>query len=220
MAFAHKVNRVTMSGTMYNGGEIWTTGFYAGSNSGDAPAPTDDMAEVIALAWEPFFESASVKVGYLFKTATIKITPISAAGVIDIPGIKSYSYATPIQGAHVGNGHPPQCAMVATLVAGNGVGNGGKGRMYLPGIGSDIDTTGHITTGDANSIASSLATFFSTVNGSVDNPGTAINAAKTSAVTGMLAINRVLTTVKVGNVFDTQRRRRNALAETYSSDAI
>lgn len=220
MAFAHKVNRVTMSGTMYGGNEIWTTGFWAGSTSGDAPAPTVEAAEAIADAWQPFFTSVSVKVAYLFKTATIKITPYSAAGVIDVGAIKSFSYSTPIEGAHTGNGNPPQCALVATLVAGSGVGNGGKGRMYLPGIGTGIDPTGHISTGDANAIAAALATFFADVNASVDSPGIAINAAKTAPVTGFLAINRALTTVRVGNVFDTQRRRRNALAESYSSDAI
>ena len=220
MPFAHRVNRVTISGTMYNGGEIWTTGFWAGQTAGDAPDPTDLGAEMIADEWQTFFTSVSVKVAYLFKTATVKITPYSAAGAIDQDKIKSFSYATPIEGAHIGNGNPPQCSVVATLVAGSGVGNGGKGRMYLPGIGTGIDTTGHISTGDANSIASALATFFSNVNASFDNPGQAINAAKTAPITWFLAVNRTLTTVRVGNVFDTQRRRRNALAEAYSSDTI
>lgn len=220
MAFAHKVNRVTMSGTMYAGQEIWTTGFWAGSTTADAPAPTEEAAEAIATDWQTFFTSASVKIAYLFKTATIKITPYSAAGVIDVAGIKSYSYPTAIEGAHTGNGNPPQCSVVATLVAGSGIGNGGKGRMYLPGVGSGIDTTGHLATGDANSIASALGTFFANVNASIDSPGIAINAAKTAPITGFLAVNRALTVVRVGNVFDTQRRRRNALAESYSSDTI
>jgi hypothetical protein len=220
MAFAHKVNRVTMSGTMYAGSEEWTTGFWAGSPSGDAPDPTVEAAEMISEEWQTFFTSVSVKIAYLFKTATIKITPYSAAGVIDIPKIKSFSYPTAIEGAHTGNGNPPQISVVATLVAGSGVGNGGKGRMYLPGVGTGIDTTGHIATSDANAIAAALSTFFANVNASFDNPGLAINAAKTAPVTGFLAINRELTSVRVGNVFDTQRRRRNALAESYSSDTI
>jgi hypothetical protein len=220
MAFAHKVNRVTMTGQMYNGGEVWTTGFWAGSPGGDAPDPTDLGAEMIADEWQTFFTAVAVKISYLFTTQTIKITPYSAGGVIDQAKIKSYSYPAAIGGAHAGAGNPPQCAVVATLVAGSGIGNGGKGRMFLPGIGTGIDTTGHLPTGDCNSIASALATFFANVNASFDAPGLAINAAKTSATTGMLAINRELTHVKVGNVFDTQRRRRNALAEAYSTDAI
>lgn len=221
MAFAQRVNRVTMSGSMYAGGEIWTTGFYAGGTGTDAPEPTDAMAEMVADEWQTFFTSVSVKVAYLFKTATIKVTPISAAGVIDVPKIKSFSYPTAIEGAHTGNGNPPQCSVVATLIADSGVGLAGKGRMYLPGIGSGIDTTGHLATSDANAIASALATFFANVNGSFDNPGLAINASHRPIVIGdPTPINRVLTSVRVGNVFDTQRRRRNALAETYSSDTI
>lgn len=220
MAFAHKVNRVTMSGTMYGGNEIWTTGFWAGSTSGDAPAPTVEAAEMVADEWETFFTATATAISYLWHTDTVKITPYNAAGTIDVAGIRSFSYPAAIVGQSGGAGNPPQVALVATLVAGNGIGNGGKGRMFIPGLTAGVDSTGHIPTGTANTIAAGIATFLASVNASIDSPGVAINAAKTAPVTGILAINRALTTVKVGNVYDTQRRRRNALAEVYSSDAI
>jgi len=220
MAFAHKVNRVSMIGTMFGGGEEWSTGFWAGHATSDAPAPSDAMAEMIATAWQTFFTNGGVLVSYLYKTATIKVTPYNADGSIDIPGIRSFSYTTPIVGAHTGNGHPPQIAVVATLIAGSGKNNGGKGRMFIPGVGDGVDPTGHMTTSTCVNIADKLATFFSSVNASFDNPGEAINAAKTSQATGNLAQNRALTSVRVGNVFDTQRRRRNNLAEAYSSNDI
>jgi len=221
MAFAHKVNRITMTGTMYGGAEIWSTGFYAGSATADAPAPTDVMAEMIATEWQQFFTAGSVLISYLYKTATIKVTPYKVDGDIDIPGIKSFSYTTPIAGAHTGNGHPPQCAVVASLIAGNGKGLGGKGRMFIPGVGDGVDPTGHMTTSTCTSIASGLSSFFADVGASFDNPGQAINASHRDLVIDQpTPINRALTSVRVGNVFDTQRRRRNALAETYSSDDI
>jgi len=221
MAFAHKVNRVTMIGTMYSGGEIWQTGFYAGAADADAPAPTDAMAEMIADEWQTFFTATSVGISYLWKTATIKVTPYNADGSINIPGIKSHSYVSAIAGQSGAAGLPPQVALVATLVAGSGVGLGGKGRMFIPGQAGGIDTTGHISTGTAASVAGALATFLASVNASFDNPGQAINASHRDIEVGQpTPINRVLTSVKVGNVYDTQRRRRNALAETYSSDTI
>lgn len=220
MAFAHRVNRVTMSGTMYGGNEVWTTGFWAGSPSGDAPDPTDLGAEMIADEWQTFYTAVGTAISYLWLTTTIKITPYSAGGVIDQAKIKSYSYPSAIAGQSAAAGNPPQVALVATLVADNGIGNGGKGRMFIPGLTAGVDTTGHIPTGTANGVAAGIATFLGNVAASFDNPGLPINAAKTSAATGMLAINRVLTSVKVGNVYDTQRRRRNALAEVYSTDTI
>jgi hypothetical protein len=221
MAFAQKVNRITMIGTMYGGSEIWSTGFWAGHADSDAPAPTDGMAESVADEWQTFFTAGSVLISYLFKTATIKVTPYNVDGTINVPGIKTFSYATPIVGAHTGNGHPPQCAVVATLVAGNGVGLAGKGRMYIPGVGDGVDPTGHMTTSTCTSIASGLSTFFANVNASFDSPGEAINAAHRPLVIDTpTPINRALTAVKVGNVFDTQRRRRNALTEVYSLDTI
>jgi hypothetical protein len=220
MSFAHKVNRVTMSGTMYGGNEVWTTGFWCGSPSGDAPAPTEAAAEMIADEWQTFFTAVGTAVSYLWHTDTVKITPYNADGTIDIAGIKSYSYPAAIQGQSAAAGNPPQVALVATLIAGNGIGNGGKGRMFIPGLTAGVDTTGHIPTGTANTVAAGIATFLGNVNASFDNPGLAINAAKTAVATGILAINRELTSVKVGNVYDTQRRRRNALAEVYSVDTI
>lgn len=220
MAFAHKVNRVTISGHMYNGNEEWTTGFWCGATGGDAPDPTDAAAEMIADEWQTFFTSTSTSISYLWITNTVKITPYSAAGVIDVGKIKSYSYPTAIAGQNGGAGNPPQVALVATLVAGSGVGNGGKGRMFIPGLTSGVDTTGHIPTSIANTVAAGIATLLGNVGASFDAPGLPINAAKTSTTTGILAINRVLTSVKVGNVYDTQRRRRNGLAETYATDTI
>jgi len=220
MSFAHRVNRVTMSGTMYGGNEVWTTGFWCGATSGDAPDPTDAGAEMVADEWQTFFTSVSAAISYLWLTTTIKITPYSAGGVIDVAKIKSYSYPSAIAGQSGAAGNPPQVALVATLVADNGIGNGGKGRMFIPGLTSGVDTTGHIPTGTANTVAAGIATFLGNVGASFDAPGLPINAAKTSVATGTLAINRVLTSVKVGNVYDTQRRRRNALAEVYSTDTI
>jgi hypothetical protein len=221
MAFAHKVNRVSMIGTMFGGAEIWSTGFWAGHAGSDAPAPTDLMAEAVATAWTPFFTAGADLISYLYKTATIKITPYNADGTINVPGVKTFSYATPIVGAHTGNGHPPQIAVVASLIAGNGKGLAGKGRMFIPGVGDGVDPTGHMTTSTCTSIASNLSTFFANVNASIDSPGEAINASKRDFVIGDLTpINRALTAVRVGNVFDTQRRRRNALSEVYSSDPI
>lgn len=221
MAFAQRVNRITISGTMYGGSEIWTTGFYAGGTATDAPAPSDAMAEMIADEWETFFTATGTAISYLWKTATIKVTPIAADGNIDIPGIRSFSYPTAIAGQSGGAGNPPQVALVATLVADSGVGLAGKGRMFIPGLTAGVDSTGHIPTGTANTVAAGIATFLGNVNASFDNPGQAINASHRPIVIGQpTPINRVLTSVKVGNVYDTQRRRRNALAETYSTDTI
>lgn len=221
MGYAHRVNHVTMIGTMYSGGEIWSTGFFCGSTSGDAPDPTVAAAEMIAAEWQTFFTNSTNSFGYLWKTVTVKITPISAAGVIDVPKIRSYSYPTAIQGNHVGAGNPPQCTLVATLIADSGVGIAGKGRMYLPGNNAAVDSTGHVATSVATNLATTLSTFFSNVGASADAPGLPINASKgTPLTTGLLPINRTLTAVRVGTVFDTQRRRRNALAENYQTDTI
>jgi hypothetical protein len=130
-------------------------------------------------------------------------------------------YTTPIAGADVSSGHPPQIALVASLLAGTTKGVGQPGRMYFPGVAASVDPTGHIASSYPISIATTLAAFFAAINGSVDRPGAVINASAGGTGANIApAVNREITDVKVGNVYDTQRRRRNALVETYSSHAV
>jgi hypothetical protein len=66
-----------------------------------------------------------------------------------------------------------------------------------------------------------MANFFASVNGSTDAPGILVNAsqgADREIASGR--INRPVTHIRVGNVYDTQRRRRNALTEVYATDEI
>ena len=52
-------------------------------------------------------------------------------------------------------------------------------------------------------------------------PGQLINASHPPVVIGGPSpVNKVVTTIKVGNVYDTQRRRRNALAESYAAATL
>lgn len=220
MSFLHKVNRVTIFGSSYGGQEEWTTGFYLGKSDGDATAPTEAGAQVIRNEWQTFWNVSQNMIGYLWKFEGVKIATYNTDGTtIDSSVVTSY-LATADEGPSTGNGYPPQIALVASLLSAPGTGIARKGRMYIPGVAAPFDSTGHITTSYVDSVSSTLAAFFSSINASIDVPDRAILASKGTSPQPSFGINRPIESVRVGNVFDTQRRRRNQLAEAYISDLV
>lgn len=219
---AHKVVKVTLSGTMLGGGEEWQTGFYMGSLTADASAPTQAFADAVRTAWTTFWSANQSHISSYYIFTAVKCALLLKNGDYDTGSDVVNSYPTP--GVAGGGGslqYPPQVSLVATLIGGSGKGLGGKGRMYLPGVYAAIDGSGHLGSTECQSIATNLATFFNSVDSSIDAPGHAVNVSRGHKnLMGAGARNVPINGVRVGNVFDTQRRRRNALVETYSTAVV
>lgn len=218
--FERKVNKVTIYGSSFGGQEIWTTGFYIGAPGTDALVPSESTAAAIKTAWATFCGATDVVMSYMWKTEGVKVAHMNQDGSTDLDAVVNSPYTTPVEGGSGQIGYPPQVSLVATLLADNGRGLAGKGRMYLPGIAAGLDTTGHIGGTQHQNIANRLAAFFGEVEASFDG-GQVINASHGRApFTGSTATNRFVTHVRVGNVYDTQRRRRNSLVESYATAAL
>lgn len=221
MGYAHKVAKITINGSMFGGLEHWSTGFYMGQQDSDASPLNDQFMSAVNTAWQAFFTAASSKIGLDYKTTSIRASIMNSDGLSDKSTIKNFYPPTEYTGAGGPSKLPPQCALVATLTTSTPRGLGSKGRMYLPGISASVDSTGHIATADTLAIANNLKTFFLALNSSFDQPGFVVTASQGSKVNIFNGpVNRIVTGVKVGNVYDTQRRRRNELVEAYSAVAI
>jgi hypothetical protein len=108
-----------------------------------------------------------------------------------------------------------------TLCSDRPRGKASKGRMYLPGTAVSIENTGRIPTADRNNMSGLLQTFFQTFFDNFENPGALILAAKgTGPIPGLTAQNDYVETIKLGDVVDTQRRRRNGLSEQYTTTIL
>lgn len=125
-------------------------------------------------------------------------------------------YAAPMPGT----GSPsktPQDSLVFSLRTST-PGARGRGRMYWPAIGASLGPDFKLTSPTAASVAAAAATLAKLV-------GDQINAewsANSMAVTAELAVrsttdhaSRKVERIQVGDVLDTQRRRRDNLPETY-----
>lgn len=223
---AQKVVHVTLSGQMLGGAEEWQTGFYVGYADQDAPMPTQAFADAVRDAWTTFFKDTTVGISSTFSFTQVKCALLEKNGTYG-PDATVLSFPTvTVLGDAPGSPKPPQLALVATLIGGSGKGLAGKGRMYLPGIKADIDGGGHLDATYCQAVATKLAAFFNTIDASPSITGHAINVSRGHKTTGDFpnlyvgARNVKINGVRIGNVYDTQRRRRNALAETYKTAVV
>jgi hypothetical protein len=208
-----------MSGTMFNGAEIWSTGFWVGHEDADVGEVLPAAASAVATAWQTFF-TGNHGFSNAWKTNQIKIARIDQDGSTMTDQVEYYVYGTPITGANGGGSFPPQIAVVGTMISSNVRGLAAKGRMYLPGINYGLSNTdGLIPTTEQGNIANGFNTFLSSVNESADVPGAVILASKGRNPLGFptVGVNKNVEHIRIGRVYDTQRRRRNALSEQYVS---
>jgi hypothetical protein len=225
--YAHRVNRVTISGDCFSGGEQWSTGFYYGLVDGDAGDPAG-TAEDIAGHWTTFFTSVTVDVSEFYRTLEVKVAQFEESGNTDTEMIDYYTYPAPIVGGGGQLAHPPQCALVATMTSDVQRGLGAKGRMFLPGVRQAIQSNGKISSTDANNVATAFKTFLDAVNADADIPGSVILAShghRTVLAPGgdivyLQPVNTLVTGCRVGDVYDTQRKRRNELPEVYTTKVL
>jgi hypothetical protein len=221
MVYAHSVTRITLSGTMFGGAEEWSTGFFLGQESADATPLAQAGIDQIRDAWEVFFEHGLSWISNRYQFTQAKAAIIDATGhtVLD-----SVLYAYPASAVNGGatSGHlPPQCSLVCTLLSDRPRGKASKGRMYLPGYAGGVDGGGKVESSIVSGIATNLKTFFDSMTSDADIPDQLILAAKgTGPVPALTAQNDYVETLRVGDVVDTQRRRRNGLNETYTSRVL
>jgi hypothetical protein len=224
--YAHRVNRVTIQGNFASGAEIWTTGFHMGKPGADADLPTQALADEIRTLWATFFTTPGVGVNSMWQSDQVKISSFGTDGKSS-PADTVYSPFTTTTKGGATSFFPPQISLVATLQGPDPRGVGAKGRMYLPGISGAIDGTGHLPFGAVTPILNALRTFLQGVNASTNSTDFVINASHgsinkdgTPKIGGSAPVNKAVFSLKVGNVYDTQRRRRNALVETYQTATV
>lgn len=126
--------------------------------------------------------------------------------------------ATPIVGAN-GPSKSPQDSIVLSMRT-HTPGPSGRGRIYWPAIGATLDSAFKLSAPTPASLVSAFRTFLNGI-------GTQINAGfgqVSIAATVVLSVRSIknhvcrdVTTIQIGDRLDTQRRRRDALPETYSS---
>lgn len=228
---AYSAVRWTIGGTAFGGSEIWTTGFWTGNDASDLAGDSVDqgVVDAVAAAWTTFFQHSDTVIHNAWKTEYVKAaywhTEALGGATVTFGTPTYHTYTTQPTGSATGEAFPPQCSLVGSFKSGYRNGTAANGRMYLPGIKNGISTTtGQMTTTDANRICTKFKEFINSVN-TVTVPGDAgklilVGRANFGAIAPHEAKNAYVTQVRVGTVYDTQRRRRNGLHETYATQGV
>lgn len=215
---AQKTNRVILEGSTW-GGEVWSTSFAFA----DTTIPVDggvitDYGDLATLASAIFADWGTET------WATALLNALASSNTLDRVRVEARDGTTLIQAAESdgtpingngGNPNPPQTAFVISLRTGR-PGRSYKGRMYFPLTGMSVASNtgrlnpvsiGPLLTGAKDMIKATLAQA-DTVAGPGSDFKTVVYSSKLDLVTPV-------TTIAIGDVVDSQRRRRDRLSETY-----
>lgn len=210
--------KVTLEGTNATDQDIWTTGWRIAPSPASEPiinypAMANTLLESVTGAAETFWAALRTRIAVGTRLNSVKVAPVDEDGrYIDNMDSVIYDWETPLAGS-TGTAHPPQVSVVASLTTGTRRGNATHGRMYLPLTGIPIDG------GDFTISVSSRQAIANAVVGLLnDSLGTIADASLDPVVMSNIGsgTTRTITTVAVGSIPDTQRRRRNRFTEEYT----
>lgn len=161
-----------------------------------------------ATAMRAYLDSLKAAWSNAFRWTEIRLSAIDAAGDV-INGATVVTLETAVVGTDASQDLPPQTAIVQSLVT-SGRGSRNRGRWYVPAhSSSQVASGGTVGT-----------TFMDTMNTAAKTLVTAINAsarAKAVVVSPTHQSFSDIITFKVGNRFDTQRRRMTGIPETFNT---
>lgn len=144
-----------------------------------------------------------------FTWKEVRLSAVNSDGSI-VNGASVGTLTTPL-GVVATQTMPPQNALVSTLVTG-GRGPRNRGRLYIPAF---VPTLGANVT-----VSSGMQSTVNTATKTAVNAFNAITNIRCAVVSRTHQTYSDVNYVRCGNQFDTQRRRRNGVRETYSSLAI
>lgn len=127
-------------------------------------------------------------------------------------------WKTPVGGGNSGAAVPPQLSVVASHLT-QQVGRKGRGRAFLPPVTATSLNEGGLSSSVASALLNAQATLLGDL--AVDSGVGPWSASTRPSIIGAPWNSyAVINTVRVGNVIDTQRRRRRSASETFVSSAV
>lgn len=217
MAYSEPFIKMSFGGSV-SGEDVW-------SNSLSLGSPETGVTQAAFDSLEPQQFEAALRAAYIGNggianyesLSWIKLAYIGEDGKY-IGEPKIYDFPTPAQGSASFN-VPPQDSIVVSHLTEARRGLAYRGRTYLPAGFADATSNGKLAAVVVTSLLTRFTTLFNAINNvATTQTGLPIKLIVNSNVrTGM---SRYITAISIGNLVDTQRRRRNRLSETYVDSAL
>jgi len=213
----HLRNKVLIQGT-FTGGEVWSTGLTFGSGSGGSVVSDQEGLTEWALAIADYMEPGGGLPGalraLLSEDGSITRIVTQYFNTDNVLGLQGEAAPVGADGQD-GSVCPYSTAMVFSMSTGI-PGRRYRGRSYWPALGAGV-LAGRISTTDQASQLSSFASMIGAISTAAP-----VGAAPDLAVHSSIGAGLVtpVTSLRLGRVPDSQRRRRDALGEEYISTAV
>lgn len=204
--------RFTMSGTLASGQERWSTSVAFTDEDQIAPyeSGTAQAWATAGAAW------INTNLGTTLRNALSSggsITRINTYLYSDVGGVAQYAGITNTSIAGLTSPvHPLQTAVVCSLRTPLAT-RSGRGRMYWPAVGTPVQSNGRVINTTVGSMVAEFRLLLQGIASTWPETGE-IEPVVVSESTS--ALNKV-SSLQVGDVLDTQRRRRDSLPEAYTS---
>ena len=219
MAYLPNSARIVFGGALYDHTEQWSCSLGLHRWSGSDPVPTPAS---VATTIENWFAGSTMRISGAATLEYLKLNEIDGEGHYkDKSNTAQKLWGMPypkggIDRTSVGGTVFPQLTVAVSLQTAAQRGYASKGRFFLPVPCIDADQKGRIDATTAGNMATATAGMLQAINNtiSVDRTGWQISVLSASGAA------RHVTGVRIGNVMDTQRRRRESWPEVYYSAAI
>lgn len=209
--------RVSLGGPLGASGEVWSVNPCFNSsiildvNQSELQAAANAVAAVAApTSWKQLITTQA-------KIATVRVE--QRADNHSLEAVAEAAYTGWGTGTFVAS-MPPQTAVVLSLRSDVPSGRG-RGRLYLPAMGGSISaSTYRLTSPVLQTLANDSATFLRGIQDAIKsgvNPAPAVGTIQLCVVSKTAGSRVDINRIQVGDVVDTQRRRRDRLAEAYVS---
>lgn len=203
--------------------EVWQCGVHLASSSAvGTPAlpPLADLEDLYDDTILPYHAHASTAISAGAILMWAKAAALDVDGEYLADPVFYEGTDTPGGGSSDSSGAPQQ-ALAVTLWSGGTFGTANYGRYYLPWSSATVlVATGRIDSTVLAGILTQTDNFLTEINtwaGGRFSTGT--GAIRNMSSVG-LGTTKAVTTIRLGDVKDTQRRRRNKLAEAYITAAL
>lgn len=218
MAYPVPLVRVQYLFDTLTGGEKAQTGYMVepgGSASAFVTAMVQIDAEALMTSFANIWNSSDILTADYARLIGLKVAAISTTGTY-LSEAKTFSrQGTTIVGndAQV----PPQATVCVSLSSAESLGRANFGRMYLPYTRLSQAVTQPY--GDATkqgTFATTVQTWFASTETTLN----LIQAGSRIVIASKLGVLKDVKAIRVGNLTDTQRRRRRQLVETYTTRTV
>lgn len=206
--------RVTLSGILYGGAEIFSTSFaLAVAGGGTTVAPSMAAKLAIVAAAEAWFERSGTLISPQATMTQVRFETITALGTVAPGSTNIGSFATGAAAQDVR--FPTQCALVLSMRPEVST-RRSRGRMYVPLPSVNLGPDGRLTDTDQVAFITSSKTFFDAIPAAFP----ALEPDQFLAVASSFGTTYLVDQVGAGRVVDTMRSRRNQLNDAKNYQAL